>query len=71
MAERKVANGVEDGVVGLAVFSEVFLGVVDDLVGSERPHEFDVLGVGHGRDVGPEVPGQLHRPCRWIPMRRR
>src|SRR5229473_4876810 len=60
--ERVLADCVEDDVVRLAVLGEVFLRVVDDLVGSERGHELEVLGVAHRRDVGAEVLGELH-PC--------
>src|SRR3990172_9560954 len=50
--ERILADGVDDRVVGLAVLREILLEVVDDLVGAERSHELDVLGVAHRRDVG-------------------
>jgi hypothetical protein len=60
--ERVLADCVEDDVVHLAVLGEVFLGVVDDPVGSQRSHKLEVLRAAHRRDVGIEVPGQLH-PC--------
>jgi len=41
VAERELADGVEDDVVRLAVLREVLVEVVDDLVGAERTHELD------------------------------
>ena len=61
--ERVLADRVEDDVVRLAVLREVLLEVVDDLVGSERAHELDVLRVADGGDVGAGGFGQLY-PCR-------
>jgi hypothetical protein len=60
--ERVLADGVEDDVVRLAVLGEVFLRVVDHLIGSQRCHELEVLRVAHRGDVGAEEPGELH-PC--------
>lgn len=67
--ERVLADRVEDDVVRLAVPSEVLLGVVDDLVGAERPHDLDVLRVAHCSHVRIEVPGQLHRRSADRPRR--
>jgi len=53
--ERALADSVEDDVIRSAVLGEVFLGVVDDRVGSERSHCLDVLGVGDSSDVGIKV----------------
>ena len=60
--ERVLADCVEDDVVSLAVLGEVFLRVVDHPVGSQRCHDLEVFRVAHRRDVGFEVPGELH-PC--------
>src|ERR1700729_4189494 len=59
-AERLHPDRIEDGVVGLAVLREVRPRVVDNVVRSKRPDELDVLGVAHGRDVGPHVSGELN-----------
>ena len=53
--ERALADSVEDDVIRSAVLGEVFLGVVDDRVGSERSHCLDVLGVADSSDVGIKV----------------
>jgi hypothetical protein len=53
--ERGLAGSVEDDVVGLAVLGEVFVDVVDHLVGAERTHQVDVLRVAHGRYVRTEL----------------
>src|SRR5215510_3891210 len=55
-----LADCVEDDVVRLAVSGEVFLRVVEDPVGSERFHQFEVLRVAHRSDVTAEVVSQLH-----------
>jgi hypothetical protein len=52
MAEGKLADGVEDGVVRLAALREVLPAVVDDLLGSKRPYELGVLRVAHTGDAG-------------------
>ena len=59
LPERLLADGVEHDVVGLAVGREVLDRVVDDLVGAERPHDIDVVGVAHSGDQGAHVLGQL------------
>src|SRR5215471_1527933 len=58
--ERVLADRVEDDVIRLAVLGEVFPGVIDDSVGSERSHELEVLRIADRCDVGFEVLGQLH-----------
>ena len=50
-----LSDRVHDDVVRLAVVGEVFVLVVDDLVGTERAHEPDILRVADRRDVGAEV----------------
>jgi hypothetical protein len=55
-----LAGRVEDDVVRLAVLREVVLQVVDDLLGSERAHEGEVLRAADGGDVGAEVLRHLH-----------
>ncbi len=70
--ERVLADRVEDDVVRLAVLREVLLQVVDDLVGSERAHELDVLRVADRRDVARRSAWRAARPrFRWIRRRRR
>ena len=59
--EVALADGIEEDVVRLTVRPVVIAGVVDDLVGSERPHQVDVLGRAHRRHVRLEVPRELHR----------
>lgn len=59
--EGQIADGVEDGVVGLPVLGEVLLRGVDDVASSERPHEPGGLGVADSGDLGSEGTGQLHR----------
>ena len=54
-----LADRVEDDVVRLAVLREVLSGVVDDGVGTERPHEVDVFRVADRGDVRTGVSGEL------------
>ena len=58
--EREGAGCIEDDVVRLAVLGEVFLLVVDHLVGSDRSDDLEVFRAAHPGDVGAEVLGQLH-----------
>ena len=59
-AERLLADRVEDRVIDLAVPREVFLRVIEDLVGAERAHELEILRVRDRRHVGARGLGQLH-----------
>src|SRR5580704_3535558 len=59
--ERLLADRVEDDVVGLPVLREVFLSVVDDLLGAQVCDELQVLSAALRGDVGAEVPGELDR----------
>ena len=61
MTERRLADCVEDHVVGQPVSREVLPGVVDHPVRAQRAGKFDVAGVAHGRDLGAEVLEDLHR----------
>jgi hypothetical protein len=58
---RTTARDVEEKVVTLIAESEVFAGVVDDAVGAERARLFDVARAAHGRDLGTQCFGDLHR----------
>ena len=71
--ERVLVHRVEDDVVGHAAFpGEVLLQVVDDLVGSERSHELDVLRVAPAVTCAPDLPSRAEPPrFRWRPTRRR
>src|SRR4029079_15359840 len=60
-SERLLADSVKDDIVGLAVLGEVLLRIVDDLVGTQRCDQLEVLRVAHRRDLRTEVSGQLHR----------
>ena len=57
---RPVAADVEDDVVALAILADVAVRVVDDVIGSQRPHEVQLLRARHGRDVRSEGLGDLH-----------
>src|SRR5207248_1131745 len=50
-----VPRDVEDEVVAAAALGEVLLGVINDVVGAERPHQLGLRGAadtGHLRTVG-------------------
>ncbi len=61
LAERALADGVEDHVVAVAHLGEVLARVVDHLVGAERADEVDVVGAAHPDHGGAEVLRELHR----------
>ena len=59
-AERALADGVEDHVVGVAGVGEVAPGVVDHALGPQLPHERLVRRTADADDRRAEVPRQLH-----------
>ena len=61
LPKRTIAGDVEDDVVPLPALGDVRCGVVDDLVGAERPDEIDLARAAHPGDVRPERLGDLHR----------
>src|SRR5579864_17320 len=50
---------VEDEVVALLALREVFLGVIDDMVGADRADHVHVPGAAHSGDVSAECLGDL------------
>jgi hypothetical protein len=58
--QRPVAADVEDDVVALAIVTDVGVRLVDDTIGSQRPHEVQLLRARHGCDVRSEGLGDLH-----------
>ena len=55
-----IAGGVEDEVVLLLAFGEVFPGVVDDVIRAERAHELDVSRAAYTGDFGAPGFRDLH-----------
>jgi len=55
-----LADGVEDDIVRLPVLREVFVQVVDHLIGPKQVRQLDVLRVADGADVRAEVFRDLH-----------
>ena len=55
-----VRHIVEDEIVALLAPSEVFLGIVDDMVSAEGAHQVHVLCGAHAGYVGAERLGDLH-----------
>jgi hypothetical protein len=55
-----VPADVEDEVIAPAAVSEVFLGVIDDMVGADRPDETRLRGAAHAGDLGAEGLRKLH-----------
>jgi hypothetical protein len=43
----------------IAIFGDVLAGVVDDLVGADRPHQLGLVGAGHPGHLGAERFGEL------------
>jgi hypothetical protein len=56
-----VAGGVKDEVPVARPVGDVVAGVVDDLVGAERPDEVELAGAADPGDAGAERLGQLDR----------
>jgi hypothetical protein len=60
-SQRRVASDIEDQVIALAAGREVVVGVVNDMVGSDRPDELELCGAGDAGDLRSEGPGDLYR----------
>src|ERR1700745_1900850 len=56
-----IRAAVEDETVCLPEPCEVLLRVVDDVIGSDRPHHLDVARIAYSRHVCPERFRDLHR----------
>jgi hypothetical protein len=60
LGQRTVAGGVQDEVPAPRPVGDVGAGVVDDLVGTDRPDQLQLGRAGHPGDVGAERLGELH-----------
>ena len=57
---RKGPGGVDDDIVDIADFANIFFRIVDDPVSPEGPDQRDITGAAYARDGCPEMPGKLH-----------
>jgi hypothetical protein len=55
-----VPSDVEDDVVAVAGVGEVLPGVIDDVVGAERPHQVQLAGAADAGDFRSQCLGDLH-----------
>src|SRR6266581_8933850 len=58
---RMISVNSKNEVIPLPIFGEIFLGVINDPVCTNRAHHVHIPGAAHASDFSPERFGNLHR----------
>ena len=60
--DESLANRVKNNIIGLAALGKILLGVINDLIGAQRFHQFQIRGAAYPGHFCPKVvPGKLYR----------
>jgi len=60
-SQRPMPSGIEDDVVAMTAVGDVLAGLVDHLIGADRPNEVHLRCAGDAGDLRSEGLGDLHR----------
>ncbi len=61
MWRRTLAYRVKNDIIGLTVLGKILFGVINDFIGSQRLHQFQIGGTAYPGHFRPKILGKLYR----------